>query len=199
VKFLVLSLYSDHVKLNILSLVSDFYLFQVITVKKITFDLDIYPYQIDCAGQVHNAVYINWMEIGRLKLLDSIGLPISTLISQGSVPALAHTAISYKTPLFLSDRVWVEMWLSALGYASAVMRFQFFNAGSNAENLRDQVLVAEGYQRSMFVDKDTWKTKRFTRKEKDVFLPYLDVKSMAEVDLLPRKPHFRNSLSRSNV
>jgi acyl-CoA thioester hydrolase len=199
VQSLALSLYSDHAKLNVLSLISDLYLFRVITVKKITFDLDIYPYQIDCAGQVHNAVYINWMEIGRLRLLDAVGLPISTLISQGSVPALAHTEISYKTPLFLSDRVWVEMWLSALGYASAVMRFQFFNASFNTEIRQDQVLVAEGYQRSMFVDKDTWKTKRFTREEKDVFLPYLDVKPMEEIDLLPRKPHFRNSLSRSNV
>jgi acyl-CoA thioester hydrolase len=43
--------------------------------KKINFDLDIYSYQIDCVGQVHNVAYINWMEIGRLKMLDAIGLP----------------------------------------------------------------------------------------------------------------------------
>jgi acyl-CoA thioester hydrolase len=166
--------------------------------KKITFDLDIYSYQIDFAGQVHNAVYINWMEIGRLKLLDAIGLPISTLVELGSVPTLAHTTISYKTPLFLGDRVWVEMWLSALGYASAVMRFQFYNAGSDPENIHDQVLAAEGYQRSMFVDKDSWKTKRFTREEKDAFLPYLEVQPMDEIDLLPRSPRLRAALSRSN-
>jgi acyl-CoA thioester hydrolase len=77
--------------------------------KKVTFDLDIYSYQIDCAGQVHNAVYVNWMEIGRLKMLDAVGLPMTSLISQGSYPALAQTTIAYKTPLFLNDRVWVEM------------------------------------------------------------------------------------------
>jgi acyl-CoA thioester hydrolase len=55
-------------------------LFQIFAMKKITFDLDIYFYQIDCSTQVHNAVYINWMEIGRLKMLDAVGLPISTLI-----------------------------------------------------------------------------------------------------------------------
>jgi acyl-CoA thioester hydrolase len=193
-----LSRCGDYAKLKLLSLQSDFYLFQVITVKKITFDLDIYPYQIDCAGQVHNAVYINWMEIGRLKLLDAVGLPINNLLKQGSVPTLAHTAISYKSPLFLSDRVWVELWLSALGYTSAVMRFQFFNAGSNPENLRDQVMVAEGYQRSMFVDKDSWKTKRFTREEKNLFLPYVDVQPIEEIDLLPKSPRFREAVSRSN-
>jgi acyl-CoA thioesterase FadM len=71
--------------------------------KKITFDLDIYSYQIDCAGQVHNAVYVNWMEIGRLKMLEAVGLPLTTLISQGSYPALAQTTIAYKTHT-LSER-----------------------------------------------------------------------------------------------
>jgi acyl-CoA thioester hydrolase len=181
-----------------LSLESDFYLFRVITVKKITFDLDIYSYQIDSNGQVHNAVYINWMEIGRLKLLDAVGLPISILVSQGSIPALASTTIAYKTPLFQSDRVWVEMWLSALGYASAVMRFNFYNAGCNTENLCDQVLAAEGFQRSMFVDKNTLKSKRFTRQEKDAFLPYLEEQPIDNINLLPKSPRFRAEVSRSN-
>jgi acyl-CoA thioester hydrolase len=167
-------------------------------VKKITFDLDIYSYQIDFTGQVHNAVYINWMEIGRIKLLDAVGLPISTLLSQGSIPALASTTIAYKTPLFQGDRVWIEMWLSALGYASAVIRFNFYNAGCNAENLRDQVLAAEGYQRSMFVDKDTLKSKRFTRQEKDAFLPYVEEQPMENINLLPKSPRFRAAVSRSN-
>jgi acyl-CoA thioester hydrolase len=166
--------------------------------KKITFDLDIHSYQIDTAGQVHNAVYINWMEIGRLKMLDAVGLPVTTLISQGSYPALAQTTIAYKTPLFLSDRVWVEMWLSALGYSSTLMRFQFFNAASKTENIREQVMAAEGYQRSMFVDKDSWKTKRFTREEKDAFLPYVEVQPIDDIDLLPKSPRLRVAVSRSN-
>jgi acyl-CoA thioester hydrolase len=193
-----LSLYLGYDRFNLLSLISDFYLFQVITVKKITFDSDIYSYQIDFTGQVHNTVYINWMEIGRTKLLDAVGLPISTLVSQGSIPALASTTISYKTPLLQRDRVWVEMWLSALGYASAVMRFNFYNVGCDAENIRDQVLVAEGYQRSMFVDKDTLKSKRFTRQEKDAFLPYVEEQPLENINLLPKSPRFRAAISRSN-
>ena len=165
--------------------------------KKITFDLDIHSYQIDRNGQVHNAVYVNWMEVGRLKMLDTIGLPVSTLLTQGSYPALAQTTISYKTPLFSTDRVWIEMWISALGYSSTIMQFQFFNAVSNSENVRDRVMAAEGYQRSMFVDKDSWKTKRFTRGEKDAFLPYLDVAPMENIDLLPKSPRMRVAASKS--
>jgi acyl-CoA thioester hydrolase len=167
-------------------------------VKKIIFDLDICSYQIDCVGQVHNAVYINWMEIGRLKMLDAVGFPITTLIAQGFYPALAQTTIAYKAPLFLSDRVWVEMWLSALGYSSTVIHFQFFNAASKTENIRDQVMVAEGYQRSMFVDKDSWKTRRFTREEKNAFLPYVEVQSIDDIDLLLQSPRLRVAIGRSN-
>jgi acyl-CoA thioester hydrolase len=90
------------------------------------------------------------------------------------------------------------MWLSALGYASAVMRFNFYNVGCDAENIRDQVLVAEGYQRSMFVDKDTLKSKRFTRQEKDAFLPYVEEQPLENINLLPKSPRFRAAISRSN-
>jgi acyl-CoA thioester hydrolase len=166
--------------------------------KKITFDLDIYSYQIDTVGQVHNAVYVNWMEIGRLKMLDAVGLPMTSLITQGSYPALAQTTITYKTPLFLSDRVWVEMWLSALGYSSTVMQFQFFNTASKTEDIREQVMAAEGYQRNMFVDKDSWKTRRFTREEKDAFLPYVEVQPIEDVDLLSKSPRLRMAINRSN-
>jgi acyl-CoA thioester hydrolase len=155
--------------------------------KKITFDLDIYSYQIDCVGQVHNAIYINWMEIGRLKMFDAIGLSPSILMSQGSIPFLAHTSIFYKTPLFLSDRVWVEVWLSSIGYRSIVMCFNFYNAASKTNTLRDQILVADGYQKNMFIDKDSLKPRLLTRNEKKAFLPYLKEKHVNEIDLLPRK------------
>jgi acyl-CoA thioester hydrolase len=153
--------------------------FQVLTMKKITFDLDIYPYQIDFAGHVNNAVYINWMEIGRQKLLEAVGMPISTLLD-------------------LSDRVWIEVWLSGLGYTSTVIHFNFYNAGTDSENIHDQVLVAEGFQRGLFVDATSQKPKRFTPAEKSAFLPYLDVPSVDNIDLRPKSARFRSSLSRSN-
>jgi acyl-CoA thioester hydrolase len=156
--------------------------------KKLIFDLDIYSHQIDYVGQVNNAVYINWMEIGWLKMLDVIGLPFSTLIDKGSIPALLHTTIAYKSPLFSGDRVWVETWLSAIGYRSVVVCFNFYNAAFNTNTVSEQVLVAEGYQKNMFVDKNTLKSRLFTREEKKAFLPYLKEEPIGETNLLPRQP-----------
>jgi acyl-CoA thioester hydrolase len=174
-------------------------LFQVLAMKKIAFDLDIYPYQIDIAGHVNNAVYINWMEIGRQKLLDAVGMPISKLLKQGSVPTLTQTNITYKSPLSLNDRVWIETWLTGLGSTSAIMHFNFYNADpSPADAENKQVLVAEGFQRGLFVDPTSHRPKRFTAAEKSALMPYLDVPSVSKVDLLPKNTRFRDVLSRSN-
>ena len=43
---------------------------------KVVFDQEIYTFHIDFAGHVSNIVYVQWMEIGRLKLLEAVGLPV---------------------------------------------------------------------------------------------------------------------------
>ena len=72
--------------------------------KKITFDLPIYTFQIDFAGIVSNIVYIEWMEIGRMKLLETVGMPIHEIQEDGIVPVLTHTSIDYKRPFRLGHK-----------------------------------------------------------------------------------------------
>jgi len=133
--------------------------------QKISFDLEVYSYQIDFLGHVNNAVYIHWMEIGRTKLLEAIGLPTHKIFNQGFAPVLNHTSITYKSPLYLGDRVHVDLWLSELRNASAVMQFRFYN-GQNT-------LVAEGLQKGLFVDRQTMRPRRLRPEEKALFTPYL--------------------------
>jgi acyl-CoA thioester hydrolase len=135
--------------------------------QKIVFDLDIYTYQIDFMGHVNNSVYIHWMEIGRIKLLEAVGLPIHEIFKQGFAPVLVQTSIIYKSPLYLGDRVQGEMWLSELRNASAIMQFRFYN--------RHRVLAAEGVQKGLFVDTRTNRPKRLVSDERALFEPYLDL------------------------
>ena len=138
---------------------------------KLLFDLEVYTYQIDFAGHVNNSVYIQWMEIGRLKLLEAIGMPIHEVLKQGLAPILVETNIIYKLPLYLGDRVQVQMWLSELRHASAVMQFRFYNG--------DQVLAAEGVQKGLFVDVKTMRPKRLSAEAKASFTPYLNLAAEA--------------------
>ena len=134
--------------------------------QKILFDLDIYPYQIDFMGHVNNAVYIQWMEVGRVKLLDALAMPTHEIAQQGFAPVLVKTHIDYKSPLYLGDRARVELWMSELRGASAVMEFRFHND--------QQVLVAKGQQTGLFVNTQTMRPKRLTAEEKALFTAYLE-------------------------
>ncbi|NEQ46720.1 MAG: acyl-CoA thioesterase [Leptolyngbya sp. SIOISBB] len=122
-------------------------------------------------GHVNNAVYIQWMEIGRTKLLAAVGMPTHEIFKQDVAPILVQTNITYKSPLYLSDRVHIEMWLSELRNASAIIHFQFFNG--------QRTLAAEGIQKGLFVNTKTMRPKRLTSEERASFLPYLDLASAA--------------------
>jgi acyl-CoA thioester hydrolase len=132
--------------------------------KKIIFELDIYTFHIDYANHVSNIVYIQWMEIGRLKLLEAVGLPVNKISDQGFMPVLVSTSISYKIPLYLGDVVQIELWLSELMKASACLEFCFYNGK------RD--LVATALQKGLFVDKKTQRPRRLLSEERQLFDPY---------------------------
>ncbi len=133
--------------------------------QKLTFELPIYTYQIDFVGHVSNIIYIQWMEIGRLKLMEAVGLPVHRLAQQGTVPVLVHTEIDYKSPLHLGDTVHAELWLSQLKRASAQIEFRFYN--------RAKILAAAGRQRGLFVERRTMRPRRLQPEESQLFAPYV--------------------------
>ncbi|MEO6147781.1 MAG: acyl-CoA thioesterase [Sulfuriferula sp.] len=71
--------------------------------KKIEYTKPIYTYEIDAGQHVSNIAYIQWMEVGRLRLLEEVGLPIHEIKTKGFVPALVRTEINYKKPLLIGD------------------------------------------------------------------------------------------------
>jgi acyl-CoA thioester hydrolase len=141
---------------------------------KISFELDVYTYQIDFLGHVNNAVYIHWMEIGRIKLLEAVGMPTHEIFKQGFAPVLVQTSITYKSPLYLGDRVQIDLWLSDLRNASAIMQFRFYN--------NQQALAAEAIQKGLFVDRQTMRPKRLRPEERALFMPYLDASPVSSAE-----------------
>jgi acyl-CoA thioester hydrolase len=118
---------------------------------KVAFEVPIYTFHIDFAGHVSNIVYVQWMEAGRQKLFEAAGLPLEQLAETGIVPVLAHTEIDYKLPLLLGDRARVEVWASELRRASARVEYRFY---------REDVLVASGSQKGLFVDRGSMRPVR---------------------------------------
>jgi acyl-CoA thioester hydrolase len=131
----------------------------------ICFELEVYSFHIDFIGHMNNIVYIQWMEIGRTKLLEAIGMPTHEILHEGFVPVLVQTNITYKLPLYLGDRVQVKLWISELRNASAIMQFRFYNAQGT--------LAAEGWQKGLFADRETMRPRRLRSEERELFMPYL--------------------------
>ncbi|MEN8193232.1 MAG: acyl-CoA thioesterase [Bacteroidota bacterium] len=129
--------------------------------QKVKFDLEVYTYQIDFVHHLSNIVYIEWMEIGRLKLLDAMGLPAAELEKSGIFPVLTKTEIAYKQPIFYGDSVEAEVWISKLNLASAIIEFRFFK--------NERILAAEGRQKGLFINGETQKPYRLTEEQRNKF------------------------------
>ncbi len=133
--------------------------------KKVVFETEVYTYQIDYVGHVSNIVYIQWMEIGRLKLLDAIGLPIKKLEKSGIAPVLVETNIKYKKSLYVEDKVTIEVWISELQNVSAIIQFRFYNGKGE--------LVSTGWQKGLFVNREKMKIHRLSKEEREAFTKVL--------------------------
>ena len=134
--------------------------------EKIGFEVPIYTYHIDFARHVSNIAYVQWMEIGRIKLLEAVGMPVHEIYAAGIAPILIETQIAYKQPLYLGDTVRVELWLSELGNASAWMEFRFYG--------KSGTLAASGRQKGAFVSTETLRPMRLKPEQRQAFERFLD-------------------------
>lgn len=134
--------------------------------QKVTFEQEIHTFHIDFLGHVNNGIYIQWMEIGRTKLLEAAGMVTSEILKQSFAPLLVETNIKYKIPLYLGDKAHIAVWLSELRNTTGIIQFRFYNGHST--------LVAEGQQRGLFVDTTTMQPRRLLPEERALFLPFLD-------------------------
>jgi len=136
------------------------------SVKKVEFDVTVHTFHIDFAGHASNIVYLQWMEIGRTKLLEAAGMPIQDLKAAGTVPVLASTEITYRKPLYLGERVRVEVWLSKLGGATANIEVRFIDS--------EGTLAASGSHRGVFVDLRSGRPRRISPRQRAALQPFLE-------------------------
>lgn len=134
--------------------------------QKLHFTEPIYTYQIDFVGHVNNIVYVQWLENARIKLIEAMGLTISEIAEQDEIlPIITETDIKYKKPLFLSNKVHVEVWVSEMFNVSANFKFRFLNE-------RGEV-CSTAQQKVLFIDKATLRPSRKIVKYKENFERFL--------------------------
>jgi acyl-CoA thioester hydrolase len=140
--------------------------------KKATARFEIYTFHIDFSGHVSNIVYVQWMEIMRLKLLEEADSSVFTMAeSRGVIPVLTDTQISYKKALYFGDTVRMEAWFSEIRAASAWVEYRFYNQ-------KDE-LMALGRQKGVYLYRDSLRPYRLPPEERAKLEPYLHTAATA--------------------
>lgn len=76
---------------------------------KYTSSLVVRTYECDSYGHVNNAVYLNYLEYGRMEYLNQIKFDYDNLVKEGYYLYITHIDIYYKSSAFLNDKLFIEV------------------------------------------------------------------------------------------
>ena len=81
-------------------------------------DVPVRSYEVDFAGVVNNAVFVNYLEHGRMEIFRELEVPWETWEARGLTPVIRRLELDYHLPGRLMDRLRVESWIESLGRSS---------------------------------------------------------------------------------
>ena len=93
-----------------------------------TTPLEVYYFDTDAGGVVHNIAYLRMVEMARSHLAASLGWTLEEMGRTGLVPVVARTEIDYLKPARLGDRLNVTAELLRLEKVRFLIRFEITSA-----------------------------------------------------------------------
>src|SRR5277367_410835 len=95
---------------------------------RISVPLEVYYFDTDAGGVVHNIAYLRMVEIARSQLAAALGWSLEEMNRTGLVPVVARTEIDYLKPARLGDRLLVSAELTRLEKVRFLLRFEITSA-----------------------------------------------------------------------
>ena len=71
-------------------------------------EVQVMFFDTDCAGVVHNIVYLRFVEIARTLLAEQLGMGLVDMARTKTYPVVVRTEIDYRKPAVLGDRLVVR-------------------------------------------------------------------------------------------
>jgi acyl-CoA thioester hydrolase len=90
---------------------------------RLTVPLEVYYFDTDAGGVVHNIAYLRMVEIARSQLAASLGWTLEEMGRTGLVPVVARTEIDYLKPARLGDHLAVTAELIRMEKIRFLIRF----------------------------------------------------------------------------
>lgn len=107
-----------------------------------TYQIEVRSYEIDVYNHVNNAVYIQWLEHGRSRLLQDHGLDYVSLAEAWGVRFMTvRTEIDYKRALVLGDVAEVSTRVARIGTTSATIAHRITRRGDTEPVAQANVVI----------------------------------------------------------
>ena len=90
---------------------------------RLTVPLEVYYFDTDAGGVVHNIAYLRMVEIARSQLAAALGWTLEEMARTGLVAVVARTEIDYLKPARLGDKLLITAELSRLEKVRMFMNF----------------------------------------------------------------------------
>lgn len=114
-----------------------------------TYELEVRSYELDVYNHVNNAVYINWLEHGRSRLLQDKGFDYLSIIRDWKVQFMTvRTEIDYHSALKLGDRARVSTTVDKVGNTSITIGHEITRVNETSPAAKARVVI-------VFTDADT--------------------------------------------
>ena len=95
---------------------------------RLTVPLEVYYFDTDAGGVVHNISYLRMVEIARSQLATALGWSLGEMGRTGLVPVVARTEIDYLKPARLGDHLNVSAELVRMEKVRFFIRFEIASA-----------------------------------------------------------------------
>lgn len=117
--------------------------------KKGIIELRVRYAETDQMGIVYHSNYLNYLELGRVEWLRSLGYSYAELEKKGVLLPVVHAELNYRFPACYDELIRVETEVSSIGKSSIEFSSQLFN--------ESDVLVLEGKIKLVCLNADTFK------------------------------------------
>lgn len=97
-------------------------------VPRLVVPLEVYYFDTDAGGVVHNIAYLRMVEIARSQLAASLGWTLEEMHRTGLVPVVARTEIDYLKPARLGDSLLVSAEVVKIEKIRSYFQFEITSA-----------------------------------------------------------------------
>ncbi|MFD3445672.1 acyl-CoA thioesterase [Microbacteriaceae bacterium 4G12] len=89
--------------------------------------VDIRYAETDQMGVVYHSNYVIWLELGRTKLIEDLGLSYVKMEEDGIVSPVLDLQVTYRKAMRYGEKAVVKTWIETLNPLRVVYGYQIFN------------------------------------------------------------------------